>query len=369
MSRIVLATLDAGGNVPPVLGIGGALLRQGHEVFVIGHHAQRLGVEASGLAFTGYSSARTWSPTAEKSTLRGLLELVAVFNDRGIGRDVMDLARRVAADVVAIDCMLLGALAAAQDAGIKTVSLFHTFHSYFDGPWRRGPVGVLSACMGHRAGHLWKGCEGALTLSLRELDPAMMDAGSNKMSWTGPVVEGVPACGPTRPRVLVSLSTTAFPGMAQTLQRIVDALGPLAVDVVATTGPSIEPASVRAPENAIIERYVDHAELMPTCSAVVGHGGHATTMRALAHDLPLLIIPAHPMLDQRMVGAAVARAGAGLVLNRKATTQQIRDSVQTLLHAPTYRIAATSLGGRIRTSQGAQTAAEHIAAVASARPM
>lgn len=368
MSRIVLATLDAGGNVPPVLGIGAALLRQGHEVFVIGHPAQRSAVEASGLAFTGYTSARAWSPTADKSTLRGLLELVAVFNDRGIARDVVGLVRHVAADVAGIDCMLLGALAAAQDADIRTVSLFHTFHAFFDGSWRRGPVGVLSALTGHRAGHLWRACDRSLILSLRELDPAPTDAINHVLVWTGPVVDGVPACGPTRPRVLVSLSTTAFPGMAQTLQRIIDALGTLAVDMVVTTGPSIDPGSVSAPTNAVVQRYVDHAALMPTCSAVVGHGGHATTLRALAHDLPLLVIPAHPMLDQKMVGQAVARAGAGLVLTRKATTQEIRNSVQTLLHTPTYRSAAASLGLRIRASRGAETAAEHIAVTASATP-
>ena len=366
MSRIVLATLDAGGNVPPVLGIGDSLVRQGHEVYVIGHPAQRSTVEAAGLPFTSYARARAWSPTTDKSTLRGLLELVAVFNDRGIGRDVVALARDTEADVVAIDCMLLGALAAAHEADIRCVSLFHTFHAYFDGPWRRGPVGLLSALRGHRARQLWQGCARSLTLSLRALDPTPTDAGNTRLTWSGPVVQGTSASPPTRPRVLVSLSTTAFPGMAQTLQRIVDALGTMEVDVVVTTGPSIDPGSVRAADNTIVERYVDHAELMPRCSAVVGHGGHATTLRTLAHDLPLLVIPAHTMLDQKMVGEAVAHAGAGLVLPRKATREDIRNAVQDLLGDPTYRTSAASLGRQIRAARGADTAAEQIVAAANA---
>jgi len=364
-SQIVLATLDAGGNLPPVLGIGRALAAGGHEVHVIGHPAQRAAVEASGLAFTAYTRGRPWSPAAEKSTPRALLDLVGVFNDRGAGEDVVDLARRVHADVVAVDCMLLGALAAAQDCGLTTVSLFHTFHAYFDGPWRRGPVGLLSRLRGHRARRIWQACDRSLVLSLRELDPARTAAGDT-LVWTGPVVVGAPATASTTPRVLVSLSTTAFPGMARTLQRIVDALGSLPVDVVVTTGPSIDPESVRAAPNTTVHRYVDHAKLMPTCSAVVGHGGHATTLRALAHDLPVLVIPAHPMLDQKMVGQAVTRAGAGLVLTRTATNEEIAGAVRTLLDSPIHRAAAASLGRRIREGRGAQTAADELAALAAA---
>lgn len=365
MLQIVVATLDAGGNVPPIIGIGRALVADGHDVHVIGHPAQRDVFEAAGLCFTPYTAGRPWSPTAKKSTLVGLLDLVGVFNDRGAGSDVVDLARRVRADVVAVDCMMLGVLAATQEAGFASVSLFHTFHAYFDGPWRRGPIGLLSRLRGHHARRVWDACDRSLVLSLRDLDPVGTRT-TTGLTWTGPVVNGAPAPTVTPPpRVLVSLSTTAFPGMALTLQRIVDALGRLPAEVVVTTGPSIDPSSLTAPANTSVHRYVDHAELMPTCSAVVGHGGHATTMRALAHDLPVLIIPAHPMLDQKMVGESVARAGAGLVLTRKATGREINDAVQTLLSSPDHRAAAAALGHRIREGRGAQTAAKQLAAHAT----
>lgn len=365
MSQVVLATLDAGGNVPPVLGIGRTLVQRGHDVHVVGHPAQRPAVEAAGLSFTAYTRARAWSPTAETSSLRGLRDLVGVFNDRGLGQDVVDRARQVRADVVAVDCMLLGALAAAQEAGLPTVSLFHSFYAFFDGRWLQGPVGLLSRMKGHRARRLWDACDRSLVLSLPDLDPAGRQAGAAPV-WTGPVVDGTPASPSTPARVLVSLSTTAFPGMPETLQRIVDALGALPVDVVVTTGPAIEPSSVRAAANTSVHRYVDHAQLMPTCSAVVGHGGHATTMRALAHDLPILVIPAHPMLDQKMVGAAVTRAGAGLLLPRSASGQQIRECVETLVSSPHHRAAAAALGRQIREGRGAETAADQLVAVGSA---
>lgn len=366
MSQIVLATLDAGGNVPPIIDIGRALVADGHAVHVIGHPAQRGVFEAASLGFTPYTSARPWSPAAKKSTIGGLLDLVGVFNDRGAGSDVVNLARRVRADVVAVDCMLLGVLAAAQEAGFSSVALFHTFHAYFDGSWRRGPVGLLSRLRGHHARQVWDACDRSLVLSLADLDPAGTKT-SDRLTWTGPVVDGAPASTATSlPRVLVSLSTVAYPGMAVTLQRIVDALGTLPAEVVVTTGPSIDPNSLNVPANTSAHRYVDHAQLMRTCSAVVGHGGHATTMRALAHGIPVLIIPAHPMADQKMVGESVARAGAGVVLTRKATGQEIKDAVQTLLGSPGYSAAAAALGHRIREGRGAQTAAGQLAAQATA---
>lgn len=366
MAQLVLATLDAGGNLPPVLGIGHALRSSGHGVHVIGHPAQRDAVEAAGLDFTPYTHARPWSPTEEKSTLRGLREFVGVFNDRGAGRDVVELARRVRADAVAVDCMLLGVLDAVQAAGVPNAALFHTFHAYFDGPWRRGPVGLLSRLRGHHARRLWATADLGLVLTEAELDPASA-GGDPSLVWTGAVVDtGAPAVSPTRPRVLVSLSTTAFPGMATTLQRILDALAVLPVDAVVTTGPAIDPASLRATANTTVHRVVDHARLMPTCSLAVGHGGHATSLRALAHGLPLLVIPAHPMLDQTMVGEAVAGAGAGLVLPRSSSAEQIREAVTVLLDTPSYGAAAAALGTRIRGGRGSETAAAALLSAARA---
>jgi UDP:flavonoid glycosyltransferase YjiC (YdhE family) len=57
---------------------------------------------------------------------------------------------------------------------------------------------------------------------------------------------------------------------------------------------------------------------MPRASLVVGHDGHGTTMLALAHDLPSLILPMLVFGDQLAVGQAVARLGAARVLLRAA---------------------------------------------------
>ena len=66
---------------------------------------------------------------------------------------------------------------------------------------------------------------------------------------------------------------------------------------------------------------------------MIGHGGHATTFRALAHDLPMLIMPMYAPTDQPTIGTAVAAAGAGKVLRKNSSPRQIRDALDELLRS------------------------------------
>jgi hypothetical protein len=83
-------------------------------------------------------------------------------------------------------------------------------------------------------------------------------------------------------------------------------------------------------------------------------------MRALAHGVPLLILPLHRILDQLMVGMAVATAGAGRVLPKTASADEIRSAVQSLLQDPSYQRAAEVIGARLRSRNGAIAAADEL---------
>ena len=80
-------------------------------------------------------------------------------------------------------------------------------------------------------------------------------------------------------------------------------------------------------------------------------------MRALAHDLPLVVMPMHPLLDQPMVGAAVTTAGAGELVAKKAKPEQLRRVITRLLADGPHRRAAAGLGAEIRRLDGTSTAA------------
>ena len=96
---------------------------------------------------------------------------------------------------------------------------------------------------------------------------------------------------------------------------------------------------------------------------VVGHGGHATTMVALAHDLPLLVIPMDAMTDQPFIGKAIERAGAGRTMGRRSSPEKIRAAVEELLADGPHRAAAARLGAEVRSLPGAQLGADTVEAL------
>jgi UDP:flavonoid glycosyltransferase YjiC (YdhE family) len=364
MTEILIATWDGGGNVPPGLLIGRELQRRGHGVRVIGNEPQRAEVAAAGLPFTVYPTADAFAGTDENSVPR----MAALFSDKKIGADVVAEAARQQTDVVLLDCMLTGAVRACDAAGLPYVTFEHLYDAFLRGPWLKGPMGLVSRLRGVRPVRSWNNARRALVVSLEELDPAA--AKPNRpanLTWTGPVLD-LPAPHDLTahpPAVLVSLSTFNFPGMAQALQNILDATADLDARVIVTTGPVIDPDSLRTAPNHEVHRFVPHDELMGQVSLVIGHGGHATTVRALAHDLPLVVMPMHPMLDQPMVGRTVEAAGAGAVVRKKAGPAELTPVITRLLADGPHR-AAARLGAAIRTANGTVTAADAVLAAVGA---
>lgn len=361
MAGILFVTWDGGGNVPPALGIAAELRRRGEEVRFLGHPQQRAGIEGAGFRFEPYTRARPWSPTARVEGFSGFRAVCALFTDRGMGRDLLAAVDREPADLVVVDCLLTGALAAADRAALRRAVLMHSFYSYFD-KWRRGPLGLWAAVKGQPPGRLWHAADAVLVATLAELDLSGRRELPATVHHIGPVWQGeaAPARPDTdrEPLVLISLSTNHFKGQTQALQSIVDAVAGLPVRAVVTTGHAVDPGEVRAPANVELHRYVSHAELLPMASLVIGHGGHATTMRALAHDVPLVVMPMHPMLDQRAIGEAVQAAGAGRVVAKNSSTAHLQTVVQELLRDGPHRTAAARLGARIREQDGAVRAAD-----------
>ena len=374
MSTFLFATLDAGGNLPPAVGIARELVRLGHRVRFLGHPRQEAAITASGAEFQAYSHSPRMALAEQMPTLQQISMLVSVFTDAGIAQDVVEEARRERADVVIVDCLLLGALDAAAKAGLFTVALVHSFYAFFDGPFRRTPITAALALKGLGPRRVMNRANRILVCADGRLDPAGRPGGkgagdrNGRVVWSGAVVDvDRPARAPvpgSTPRVLVSLSTTAFNGQEAFMQKALDAVADLPLDVILTTGPAINSARIWAPPNVTAHSYLPHREVMPECVAVLGHGGHATTMLALAHNLPLVIAPMHPLLDQRMVGQAVQDAGAGLLIKPSAPAEEIASALRTAADSASLHLAAASVGRRLRTADGARTGALFLADIA-----
>ena len=360
--RALCVTLDGGGNLPPELGIAAELVRRGGEVRFLGHEAQRRAIESAGFAFESFTRGRDYVAAAPRSTLKALMDLTGIFADHGIGQDALASIERSPVDVVVVDCLLWAATLDLAEADAPVISLVHSIDAYF-AKNARGPVGLIASLRGGNAVAALRAPQLTLVATRREFEPDNWTPNAPTKHvgfvWQGTPVEAVP--DPERPRVLVSFSTTSFPGQARALQHVLDAFDGLPVEVVVTTG-AVDPAELRAPANARVERSIDHGELLPTTSLVIGHGGHSTTARALTHGIPVLVMPMHPLMDQPMMGRAVERLAVGRVLPKSAKPARIRATVESMLADATLRDAVTCLGTSARERDGAAAAADALEA-------
>ncbi|MHC9295125.1 glycosyltransferase [Mycobacterium sp. LTG2003] len=361
MTDVLFVTMDGGGNVPPMLGVAGAVAGHGHRVRVVGHTCLREQVERAGLEFQAYRRVRDWDSRREQNPIRW----VPMFNDANIGADVRRLCAESRPDVAVVDCMLLPALRAVQDARIPHAVFTHSFRGYVNRLYRFG-AGTAALVYGHRISRMWDAADLNIVATLRSLDPESKRPQPHNLRWVGAIVDGcAPRRNPDPPLVLVSMSTNGFRGQRRTLGRVIEALATLPLRAVVTTGGVIDPDALPAAPNVEVLGFADHAELMPRCSLLIGHGGHATTFLALAHDMPTLVLPANALSDQPLIGRSIAAAGAGITLRRSASADEIRRAVTTLLNDQAPRQAAARIGSELRAAGAADLAARLIAGLAT----
>jgi UDP:flavonoid glycosyltransferase YjiC (YdhE family) len=356
--KILFAIVDGGGNIPPQLAVAKELRARGVEVRILGHRGIRERIEAAGLAFEPFSDGTHFDPTRQRSLAAIMAAFTRVAADRRLGRSVVEAARRHDVDAVVVDMILVAGIPEIVDSGIPTVVFVHCFYRAVQ-DIAAGPVGLLLRLRG--TDPLAPQHRGLLQVvaARADLDPMR---GAPQVCHTGVVWQGTPSAAEpaTVPRILVSLSTCAFAGQRTMLQNILDAIAPLPVEAIVTVGPGIEASGLRIPRNAMMHAWLDHDEVLSTASLVVGHGGHSTAMRALSFGVPQVVMPANPMIDQKGVGAALQRAGAGILLPKHARPKRIRAAIETVLNDAAYRDAAGKLGADIQRRNGADVGADAI---------
>ncbi|WP_330186094.1 DUF1205 domain-containing protein [Dactylosporangium sp. AC04546] len=147
---------------------------------------------------------------------------------------------------------------------------------------------------------------------------------------------------PPRPRVAVSwstaLTTTSGP-RSYLLPTLVAALHAEDVDLVVTATREDVAALGTVPPGVRVAEHVPLRLLLPTCAAVIHHGGGGSTLTSLWAGVPQLV--ATFAAEQSASAARVAAAGAGLhVEGHEATEETIRTSVKALLSDPSFAAAA-----------------------------
>jgi UDP:flavonoid glycosyltransferase YjiC (YdhE family) len=378
MGKYLWACWDGGGNLTPSLGVAAALTRRGHEVVFAGR-GQMLGrVLAAGHRARELTHAYT---LIDRLCFHPQAEVFGYLASPLVGEELAATVAQEAPDAMVIDAMFSAALDVAGRVRIPTAVMLHTFARRMGTAWRANlamqsegrvkggfaPLAPIDELWGARD---MVHCntlaafddEGDLPLAnLRHGAPILYEearAGATLLPWPR---------DDARPLVLLSFSTVARQRSPAALQSALDALAPLPVNVVVTTGGIVDPAELALPANAQAVAFASHDALMPRAALVVAHAGHGTTMRALRHGVPLVLTPAGAG-DQPFVAAAVEAWGAGIALPREAAAEPIRAAAERVLAEPGYRRAATSLGARFAGLDGSELAAEALGMLLSRTP-
>jgi MGT family glycosyltransferase len=172
---------------------------------------------------------------------------------------------------------------------------------------------------------------------------------------------------PDAPAVYFTLGTAVTARSREVFTRVIAGLRELPINLIVTLGPRFDPADFgEQPAHVRIERYIPQALILPRCALVVAHGGSGTVMGALAHGLPLLLLPLNA--DQPLNAARCVALGVGRMLDpREVTPESVRENVAALLADPTYRRNAERVRDEIATLPGVDSAIDLLERRARAR--
>jgi len=323
--RFLFSFLGGIGHLEPALPIARALTEAGHDVAFATHPRMVPVVEARGFSVTAIGRDHgppPVPPLRSPSMEVAYRELRERFAGRARERmkDLVPLCERWAPDLVVRDETDFGAALAARRLGLPWATLLL---SAAEGLIRAQDVAPALGCGPSIA---W--LAGRLVLS--PVPPSLRAAAHPVRVHS--VGRGDPAGA-----VYFTLGTVFERESGDLAGRV--RAGLAGMDVIDTT-----------------REFVPQASILPRCRAVVCHAGSGTVVGALAHGLPLVLIPLGA--DQPLTAARAAQLGCALVLDAvEATPADIRAAVEEVAAAPRYRRAAEALRDEIAALPGPAYAA------------
>jgi MGT family glycosyltransferase len=417
--RYLLAMIDGGGSVPPMLSVARALVARGHEVRVLADAVLAPDVAASGAEHVPWDRApqrpdldprsviiRDWDARTPLGAFAAARDGVMCGPARRFADDVSAELERAPADVVAGDIFLFGAMIAGEAAGLPVAALVPNPLALPG--WGSPPLGPGFAPARGRPGRARDALVGGLMARLFDRGLADLNAAraahgvaplehvldqygradrlllltSRAFEYpvfappanvriVGPRLED-PAWAGTwtappgdAPLVLVGLSST-YMDQAAALRRIAAALGELPVRGLVTTGPAVAPEAVDAPANVAVVARAPHGEVLREAAAVVTHAGHGTVIKALAAGVPVVAMPMGR--DQADNAARAVFHGAGLRVAPGARPGRIAAALRRVLGEPGFAAAAGRLAAAIADETATDGAVEELEALAGDRP-
>jgi UDP:flavonoid glycosyltransferase YjiC (YdhE family) len=362
--RILLTFIGGPGHLDPLVPLGDAAAAAGHAVAYAGRPATLEPLAARGVTVFATEPRRTTSrkriPLQPVDIERERSDFRHGFADR-LAREQAAALLRVCADwqpdALVCDETDLGAMIAAERLGLPYATVIVAAARSFSTPELVAePLDAIRAEHGLApdpevamvARHLL-----LVPFPPRYRDPVSpLPAGAHAFR---PRVSR-PAEPTEPPTVYFSLGTEFNVECGDLFSRVLAGLRELPVHVVATVGTDVDPAELGPqPAHVRVERYIPQAELLPCVSLAVSHGGSGSVLGALAHGVPLVLLPMgadQPYNAARCEALCVARSLDVIA----ATPADVRHAAAEVLADPSYREAAERLCDEFATLPGPEHA-------------
>jgi len=305
--KILVVSTEGAGHLTPLLPLIGAFIDGGDEVLVASGPGAAATVEKIGARFASSGRSqpdwmarlgtRTRGTPGDGIAPERILHyfLPRAFGEIGVDEmvdDVLRHGRAFAPDLVLFEAFALAGPLVAAVLGVPSVAhMFGPLPPHDAVEMANDAVSPIWRSFGLDVPG-WAGMYQDLTIQIcpPALNSAQVPKGESLYLRPVPLPIRMPDRTP-RPTVYVTFGTL-FNSNLELFRIALDALADEPIDVVMTIGRDQDPGDL-APysPNARVERFIPQAELLPSCSAVVHHGGAGTTFGALAHGVPQVILP------------------------------------------------------------------------------
>jgi MGT family glycosyltransferase len=397
MTRVLAYTSPARGHLYPIVPILAELAARGHKTSVctladeLGHLAQ-IGIEGSAIdPVVERNQIEDWR---ERSLPRAGLSVLKTFTERAGGEapDFAQAIERYNPDILLVDVNCWGAATVAEASGLP----WAVYSPYLlplpsrDAPPfglgltpMGGPIGTIrDAIIGRifsasfdravmptintlRAQHGLHALDHysdllgrpplLLALTAEGFEYPRGDWPANvrlvgAVNWAPPLPAPAWLADLRDPLVLVTCSTERQRD-ERLLRVALEALPAAGMSVIGTTA-AHDPDAFRAPPGSRVVRFIPHEAVLERAACVVCHGGMGVTQKALAAEVPVVVVPCGR--DQLDTARRVEVARAGVRLSpRRLTAGRLADAVRTAIE----RRAGAQRVSRAFTAAGGQAAA------------
>jgi UDP:flavonoid glycosyltransferase YjiC (YdhE family) len=305
--RVLATTIPAWGHLVPMLGVLRALQAAGHQVTVATHPSFHAALASLGIPAVpaGLSEAellaerlRRWPQTATQPPGVWAPRMFTEIAAPAMAADLHQVITTWTPDLVLSEEGEHGGARFAVDRNRPFLN--HGWGS----PLSAMPNGDqitahIDPCPPSLSTPEWTGPP---RWPVRLVTPRLVPADPDTMAWVAQR---------KHPLAYVGFGTVAlYRNAPEIVSRVLDALLASGLDALCTDQPLRTPPADRIR----VERFISLPDVLPACALVICHDGAGTTLAALAHAVPVLVLPRGAPSQHRMARACATR-GVGAVLD------------------------------------------------------